>query len=153
MSADGSIILPFGDGDYTFRLTIGGLRDLQQAVNVRRVQAGVPAVGPAQLLQQLGSNAWWVDDARETIRLGLIGGGLPPPRALMLVKRYVEERPARESVPVAQRILLAALIGVPEDPVGGKGRAERAAMESETAASPSPLSTASAAPSDGAPLP
>lgn len=152
MSADGAVTLPFADGDYTFRLGIGELRELQQAVNVPRVQAGVPAVGPAQLLYGLGSNAWWVDDVRETVRLALIGGGLAAPKALLLVKRYVEQRPDRENLQLARRILLAALIGVPEDPVGGKAAAETAEREA-MGASPSPRSTGSVVQSAGQPLP
>jgi hypothetical protein len=150
MSADGSVILPFGDDDHRFRLGIGELRELQQTVNEPRVKAGVDPVGPAQLLYALGTNAWWVDDAREILRIGLIGGGLAAPKALMLVKRYVEQRPSRENLPVARRVLLAALIGVPEDPVGGKNEAEMAPSKA-TSASLSPLSTASEVPLDGQP--
>ena len=40
MSADGSITLPWGDGDHVFRLAIGGFRELQEKVNGRRVAIG-----------------------------------------------------------------------------------------------------------------
>ncbi|GJD58148.1 gene transfer agent family protein [Methylobacterium dankookense] len=145
MSADGSITLPFADGEHRFRLAIGQLRELQEAVNLPRARAGTASVGPAQILAGLGSGEWWVDDLRETIRLGLIGGGATPARALILTTRYVDVRPPRESIPLARGILLAALIGVPEDPAGGKPLAGETATEG-TAASSSPASTATAQP-------
>lgn len=145
MSADGSITLPFADGDYRFRLAIGQLRELQEAVNLPRAKAEVAPVGPAQILAGLGSGEWWIDDFRETIRLGLIGGGAAPARALLLTTRYVDARPPRESIPLARGILLAALIGVPEDPAGGKMVAGETVTEG-MAASSSPASTATAQP-------
>ena len=79
-----------------------------------------------------------MDDLRETIRLGLIGGGMDPLDALVLVKRYVDDRPLMENVLPAWRILSAALMG-PEDDAPGKEAAPAAATES---ASNSAASTA-----------
>ena len=136
-----SVTLPFGDGEHKFCLAIGELRELQDKVGI----------GPAALLDRLAQKKWLADDARETIRLGLIGAGLDPLQALKLVKRYVDERPFGESIPIAVRILIAAIIGPAEDPAG-KLPAEEATTETgPKPGSPSPLSTASEPPLGGQP--
>ena len=129
MSADASVTITWGDGDHRFRLAIGQLRELQEKC----------AAGPMEVLDRLATRRWRVDDVRETIRLGLIGGGLEPIKALPLVKHYIDERPIMESVPAAQAVLIAALIGVEEDPAGKAeagetttdGSASRSSMEQE----------------------
>jgi hypothetical protein len=120
--ADGSGSLSFdwADGHHAFRLAIAQLRELQDKTGV----------GPAALFDRLASRQWKVDDLRETIRLGLIGGGMDPFDALVLVKRYVDDRPLMENVLPAWRILSAALMG-PEDDQPGKEAAPAAATESE----------------------
>jgi hypothetical protein len=127
MSSDGSITFPWADGEYRFRLAIGQLRELQDKSNA----------GPAELVQRLTVGTWRVDDIRETLRLGLIGGGTKPTEALVLVKRYVDDRPWLENVHPAHAVLMAALVGDPNEPVG---KDEAAATEPETDGSPLPLS-------------
>jgi hypothetical protein len=118
MSADGSVTINWADGEHRFRIAIGQARELEALVNKRRIEMGMPVIGPYALwMLTLSSNAW-PDDVREILRLGLIGGGMKPFEALALVKRYVEERPFLESMPVASTVLQEALIGVPDDPVG-----------------------------------
>lgn len=131
MSANASITFDWGDDTYKFRLGLGEVRELQD-----RTKAG-----PYRLFTRIGARDWLVDDLREIIRLGLIGGGMKPPDALKLVRTYVDARPALESVEPSQRILGAYLAGVPDDPVG-KPKAEEARKETaQTAESPSPQST------------
>lgn len=113
MSADGSITLTWGDGEHKFRLAIGQLRELQDKCGA----------GPLEVLDRLATRRWRVEDVRETMRLGLIGGGMEPIKAIPLVKHYIDERPLMESIPAAQAVLMAALVGVPDDEVG-KGEAE-----------------------------
>jgi hypothetical protein len=135
MSADASVTFPWGDGPHTFRLALGQLRELQDKCGA----------GPIEVLDRLRERRWRVEDVREPIRLGLVGGGMDPLAALVLVDRYVDQRPSlAENVRHAQGILIAALIGVPDDPVG-KAAAERTA----TAGSASPPSTEPAPPWDG----
>ncbi len=110
MSGDGSIILPFADGEYRFRLGIGELRELQEKTGV----------GPMALFQRLGHNLWHIDDVREPIRLGLIGGGMNPTQALAKVGRYVAPGDLMNNVVTALHIVRAALMGDPEDQVGKK---------------------------------
>jgi hypothetical protein len=99
MSADASKTFEWADGEYKFRLSIGQLRELQDKTGV----------GPYALLSRVIDGTWKVDDLREVIRLGLIGGGLEPLKALSLVKNYVEGRPLMESLTPVKVILAAAL--------------------------------------------
>lgn len=137
MSASAEVDLTWADGEYRFRLPIGQLRELQDKTGA----------GPFAIYKRLADGTWFVDDIRESIRLGLIGGGMQAEKALLLVKRYVDDRPLGVNVLTAQSILLAAVIGVPEDQVG-KARPEETATEA-TGASSSPKSTARAARSAG----
>lgn len=132
MSSDGSVTLKWADGEHDFRLPIGQLRELQRTCDA----------GPLQILDRIGNRAWRLDDIRETIRLGLIGGGMDPMGALDRVLNYVDARPLMESVSTAQAVLIAALVGVPEDPVGGKrdGEADRTGSSSPASTAPVPSS-------------
>jgi hypothetical protein len=128
MSGDGATTLIWADGEHRFRLRIRELRELQDKCDA----------GPAQIMMRLVQHTWRVDDILQTIRLGLIGGGKSPTDALVLVKRYVEDRPLAENVVVAAEIIAAAISGDPkEDPdTAKKAQATRAA----TAESPLPPS-------------
>ena len=141
MSADGSITMEWGDGEHRFRLAIGQLRELQEFVNKPRVAMGAPQIGPMGLWRALADNDAWPHEAREVLRLGLIGGGMTPLDALAMVKRYVDERPYFEAMRPAFMVLAAATAGVPDDTVG-KQPVET--TQTQTTASSSPPSTASA---------
>ena len=119
MSRDGSITLDWADGSHQFRLAWGELIQLQEVCDA----------GPLVIYARLGSGQWRLNDIREPIRLGLIGGGATPDSALKLVRNYVEARPPLENVALARAIVGAATIGASdEDP----GEAP-AAPETETA--------------------
>jgi len=105
MSRDAGISLKWADGEYAFRLPIGRLIELQEKCDA----------GPAFIMTRLQQGVWRVEDVRETIRLGLIGGGTKPTDALKLVERYVDERPMFESVVTAEAIISAALVGAPDE--------------------------------------
>lgn len=130
--SDALVELIWGDGPNRFALHIGQLRELQAKCDA----------GPQRILHRLSTIDWLVDDIRETIRLGLIGGGKTPSEAYALVVHYVDERPPLESRLVAQAVLMQALVGVPDDVVGKK-TAETAKTD-PTDGSPSPPSTAGA---------
>lgn len=125
-----------GDGHYPFRLAISQLEELQEKCDA----------GPQQIMRRLSDGTWRTYDVRETIRLGLIGGGLEPAKALSLTKRYVDERPLAENVMTAQLVIMAAVVGVPDEPLGKTDGAEDQTSETENqaASSPSPPSTSSA---------
>ena len=125
MSADGRVTLEWGDGEHEFRLSIGQLRELQDKTGT----------GPFQVLKRLLDGSWRVDDAREILRLGLIGGGMKPIDALVLCKRYVDDRPLMESIAPAQVILGRALIGNTDESVGKSPKPGKAKSESSSLSS------------------
>ena len=117
MPRDARIELDFGPGTYCFRLAWGQLASLQEACDA----------GPYVILDRLMNGTWRVNDIRETIRYGLIGGGsVTPSEALKLVREYVEARPPIESLLTAQAILSAGLMGAPEEKVGERDAANQA---------------------------
>lgn len=136
MSGDGSINLAWGDGEYRFRLGIGELRELQTTCDA----------GPFQVYQRLAAGTWRIDDVREPIRLGLIGGGMDATRALGKIGRYLVPAQFLPNVVAAQRIMLAALFGDPDD-ILGKAMSETAPAVQEN--SGSRKSSESAPPSAG----
>jgi hypothetical protein len=70
-------------------------------------------------MARLETGAWYFNDVRETIRLGLIGGGMTPQKAMAAVNRHVVP-PFATNVLVAYCVVQAAIFGVPkDDPVGG----------------------------------
>lgn len=135
MSTDGGTTLLWADGEHRFRLRIKELRELQDKCDA----------GPAEIMMRLASHRWRVDDILQTIRLGLIGGGMTPTEALVLVSRYVEQRPLAENVVIAAEIIAAAVSGDPKEPEAKKEQA----TEETTAAFPSPPSTEPAPSSAG----
>lgn len=109
---DGRVTLVFGDGEHTFRLPVAQLLELQEKTEA----------GPLELYDRLRGRNWRVTDLRETIRLGLIGGGMAPADAVRMVQRYVDGRPLLESVTVAAMVIMAAL-AMPEAVEPGKPEA------------------------------
>lgn len=118
MSRNADVTLEWGDGEYKFRLAIGGLEELQEKCG---------DVGPQFIFVALTDGSWKVSYIREPIRIGLIGGGLKPLEALRLVKIYVDGRPLIENVLIARAILGAALFGVETEQLKKSGE------EAETA--------------------
>jgi hypothetical protein len=116
MSRDASIgPLPWADGVYSFRLGWGELSLLQEATDC----------GPQRLIERLGGVDWRVGDISHTIRLGLIGGGLEPTKAVRLVSDYVEARPPLENRMLAFAIIAAGVKGAPDEPLKKtRGRAK-----------------------------
>lgn len=105
---DARITEDFADGTYEFCMNYGAIRMLQEAREM----------GPLFVYQQLQAGTWRIEDVRETIRCGLIGGGMAAVKANKMVQMYVEERPIMENVALAMRVLGAGLIGAPEEDVG-----------------------------------
>lgn len=137
MTATAETSFAWGDGHYTFRLPIKQLLELEELCNA----------GAREIYARLIGGTWRFRDMRETIRLGLIGGGLPAVKALALVELYVDPPvPLEENLLPAQAILLAALVGVPSDqPNGGQGAGKAARKAMAPAASPRANSTEPAA--------
>ena len=134
MSRDAKTAFDWADGNYTFRLGLGEIEELQEKTGC----------GPYFLLNRMRSGEWRVGDLRETIRLGLIGGGLEPSKAFGLVKKYVDARPLLENLNPAMAIISAAVIGAPDGEAPGKAKAVKAKGKQpnpKTESSPLPHST------------
>ncbi|WP_085044331.1 gene transfer agent family protein [Ensifer aridi] len=103
-------------GEHPFKLNIGELRALQAATGV----------GPLFLLGRIAGSQWMVDDIIDTVRLGLIGGGMPETEAKQLTNRvFTENTPALyRSALLAVKILRDAVMGEPDDPVGDEGESK-----------------------------
>lgn len=140
MSRSGTIKTLWAGEERTFRLGIKDLERLQERCGER---------GPKRILDDLCSGEWKVRDIVETVRLGLIGGGLPAPKADKLVVEHVEERPLSENLFFAVGILQAAITGppIPDEKVERDILGEPGAAESLTT---SPPSTGQEPPSAGA---
>jgi len=144
MSAeDGSITLVLGDAEHRFRIAYGQWRELQESINKPRLEIGQPVIGPRDLFLLLLDKNAWAHDVREVIRLGLIGGGMKPDRALVLVKRHLEgNQPWFLCNELARQVLQVAMFGPPDDQVG-KDATPAAPETPATNASGSQPSTAS----------
>lgn len=141
----GEVRLPWLGGEHPFRVaTYGQMRLLQETCDA----------GPQEILQRLMGGRWRVDDVREVIRIGLIGGGMESEKAMALVKVTIDDSANwTEFATLAKGILLAGLLAgsqaAQDEPVG-KPPAGKAATEAglATAASSSPQSMEPAPPSD-----
>ncbi len=128
MSRDASITLPYGDQDRTFRLAIGQIRKVEE-----KCSAGLPVLlqrmaPPFEALRKGASYAeavligaggsFRVDDVREPILQGLIGGGMTPTEAGLVLRELFDDRPVWEGILVAYPVIFAALAGAPQEPLG-----------------------------------
>ncbi|MBB4580376.1 hypothetical protein GGE45_002706 [Rhizobium aethiopicum] len=95
----------FADGTYKFGLSWALAAEWEKETNRSLM---------ATFLQAARVHVAVMSDIREIVRLGLIGGGTEPAKALRLVRTYVEERPAVENFPLMISILDAFLNGQPE---------------------------------------
>jgi hypothetical protein len=121
----------FGDADHDFALTLGGLEELQTLTDA----------GPQVLHDRFVTGAWRLKDITETVRLGLIGGGMPPQDAARMLKTYgYPEQPLATLVLPARLILAAALVGVADDPPG-----KSSGVEAEPSLDPSPMADGASA--------
>lgn len=142
MAVNGEVTINWADGEHKFNIAkIKCVLELEEKCGV----------GVAEIFKRLREDRWHVNDVRETLRLGLIGGGMMPDRALRFINRYCDDQPAVASLQLAMVILMAYMVGVPGDEVGKKPEPERAKDDqpSETTADMSaPSSTESVLPSD-----
>lgn len=138
-AADGSVELAFAGDLRRFRLGIAELIALQEARNS----------GPLEIATRLAIGTWLIQDITDTLRIGLIGAlGENPPAAEAkkvreLVERTVQPTTLTTHALTARAVLLVALQGVPDDPVGKEG-ATGETPEADQNASPPPPSIATA---------
>lgn len=129
-----AVTFDWGGEERTFDLRLGEVRKIEDKTGI----------GPAVILANLQNGTWKVDEYREVILQGLMGGGMSAPEATKLVKSWVDERPAKESLLPAMNIIMAWLVGVPQDaPKGKEKAAKKRPKRTAPAASTSPPSTVS----------
>jgi Phage tail tube protein, GTA-gp10 len=131
MSRDGSCELVWAGDERRFRLGLDELFALQDRCDA----------GPAEIAARLRSGAWRIQDIQEVFRLGLIGAGEDAKKAKALVAEHIVPGRLQSNVLIAFAIVLSALQGDENDPVG-KDQAE-APAPAATASSP-PLFTETA---------
>jgi hypothetical protein len=95
-------------GEHDFALDIGGLRALQNACDA----------GPEQIFRRILSGQWRIDDLYQTIRLGLIGGGMADRDAARVVDTAFRSHPVMLFRTTAHTVLLLSLLGDADDPLG-----------------------------------
>lgn len=95
-----AVELDWADGTFTFRLGLSELEELE-----RKLDKSVFA-----LASELGSRLSRSYEIKEVIRIGLIGGGMPPVDALAKVRIYLDERPLDDNRDAAYAVVLAALM-------------------------------------------
>jgi hypothetical protein len=126
-SKPGEVTLAWLGGEHPFRLaTYGQLRLLQETCKA----------GPMEIFHRLIGARWYVDDVREVIRIGLIGGGMTAADAGALVKAAIDESAAwLEHVALAKTILLAGLARPDEGDEAKKQTAEKTKIGATDASS------------------
>jgi hypothetical protein len=135
MSRTAEIMLDWGDGTYLFSLKIEHLAELQDKCDAGpwyiqwALQQAIMARAQGTTPPKDASPAY----ITETIRLGLIGGGMKAVEALQKVRAYVGPGQLNDNIVTAFAILGVALQGVEED------KPEKPEAGDGTAANPSPV--------------
>jgi hypothetical protein len=145
-----TLTLDFADGEYPFLLSVTGSIELQEKCKAGfgaifgRVCHGVYFTEDKEMVGFPLDAQFHVDDLLNTIRLGLIGGGLDPIKAKRLVEDYCyPAQPMKGTWELAAAILMASMEGYKvktnEEPVKKK-RVTRTRKGSSTQETSSPTS-------------
>lgn len=141
MSRAAAVQLDFAGEERRFALPIGRLRAVQEKVDC----------GPMELLRRYAADEWRVDDVREVLFQGLVGGGTDSPTATTLMRQHFDDLPLKPFVMLAQVVVMAVVVGVEDEPLGEpKGEVEGQSPSPE-GSSASSNSTAAAPSADLAP--
>jgi hypothetical protein len=127
------VTLEFGDGEHLFKLPLKMIAELQEKCG---------GVGIGTIYRRVLTGDYRGEDLVETVRCGLIGGGLPGPDARKIIDRYCDTWPLDVWHQHAAAILTACIQGYEGDASPKKDQAR--GMPS----SPSPMPTETALSSD-----
>ena len=107
---------PFAGQERAFDLRIGEIQALERACSC----------GIFGLLVRLGSHQAYAADIRETVQLGLVGGGETDASSTALIMQEIDGRPLAEHLPLAAEIIKSVIDGlpIPEEQEPGKAMAE-----------------------------
>lgn len=128
MNYKGEVTTSFGDGEYTFKLTVSGILELQDKCGA----------GFAEIYARALQGRWDARDVYEALRLGLIGAGMKPTEAKKLVDGYL--LPLAESAPISRLVLSGVMFGFENSPVGKTEAAASATAETTKVLTPQPSS-------------
>lgn len=131
MNRTGNVRLFLGEGEFDFALLMGQLMELEQ----------LTGDGIFVTWNKLMNGTWKIADIRETLRLGLVGGGMAKKDAYDLVTRHLQPGYLADLCLLAQSVAGAACIGVPGETCSGEGEGAAAAPISPTAGSPGETSS------------
>lgn len=128
MSRNGTIDIVWAGDERTFRLGIGELLALQDKLDA----------GPAEIASRLRAGTWRVQDVQETFRIALIGGGEDAKKAKALVDEWISPGRIQSNVLMAFAIIVSALQGDENDPVGKDQEAAPPTPQETSASTPQP---------------
>lgn len=117
MSRSAEVTLDWADGTYKFALKIDQLVELQEKCEAGPwyVQWALEAALMARSLDMAPPKDASPAYVTETIRLGLIGGGMDAIEALKKVRAYAGPGQLNENIATAFAVIGVALQGAPED--------------------------------------
>jgi hypothetical protein len=125
----------FAGQDRSFLLRWGEIKALERACGC----------GIYGILKRLAGHEAYAGDIRDTVRLGLIGGGLTDAEATTLVLETVDTAPLNQHFALAAEIIKATIDGLPEldevDREAAEDAAKKAAAESLSPETASPFTT------------
>ncbi len=138
----GLVVRPFAGAERAFRLDIDRVRPLQ----------AVTDCGPLELIRRIEAGVWRVDDLRETLFQGLIGGGATQLEATVLIRDNFDQPKAgyAQFAPLAHEVLSAVVFGPEDDPLGERAAGAKTRTRSRKAKSVSGASSARRPSSGGA---
>lgn len=131
--------LEWADGEYSFALLVPQIEELE-GISANPV-TGKNGIGFGAIWTRVMDGGWYVSDLRNTIRLGLIGGGMGAVEANRLCRTYVDGVPVHGPIgsmtpdsplAVAQSILLAAVAGIEANDDGGEEAEKKRETVGET---------------------
>lgn len=106
MSLTNRVVLEWADGEFPFKLDGEEIEELERSCG---------KIGIGAIFQRVMLGTYFRRDITETIRLGLIGGGMGPVEAKRKTDRYGNmpfESGPNSPVMVAKAVLNAAFIGL-----------------------------------------
>lgn len=121
------VTLGFADGEYLFRLPLKRIAELEE-----KCSAPVGAIWKRVCI----TGDYHATDLIETVRLGLIGGGMPALEARNLIDRYCDEWPLMEWHQHAIAILGVCVEGYQGDPVDDVPEKPKAARPASSTSPP-----------------
>jgi hypothetical protein len=158
VSRHGDIVQEWDGDEVTFRLGVRQWRKIQERCDagpaelITRLAPACEAIrkglSPSSIFAMGMMGSWRLDDVREPILQGLLGGGMSLPEAEKMVKDRVDERPMIESVLLTFTIIAAGVFGVEDEkPPPGEKKAKRTKKTSSPAGSSASQTSTETAPS------